>query len=462
MEVTFFGAARQVTGSMYHIRTESNFQVLVDCGLDYEKDREFSENAHFPFDPKAIKAVLLTHAHIDHSGNLPTLFAKGFNGAVFCTEPTMALSDILLQDSAQIELNKSKRKSKSKKGRQNPRLYGFKQVMDTVESMITVDFHKEFKLNDELSFEFIPAGHILGAASIKVNFEEKGIKKSIAFSGDLGKNDNAILDGPKIPTGLDYLVLEGTYGSREHVEKRSAEEVLKQHIIETCIERPGRLIIPAFSVGRTQSILFTLHKMFREGVLPPIRIFADSPLGLNSGTIHEKYHQYLNRTARNFVEEYGNLFAFKSLYLIEDEEDEQLLKDYSSSSILVSSAGMMEGGRIQRHISANIENQLCRILIAGYCTPGTLGHQLLEGRNSIRIRGREKAVFAQIASTDVFSAHPDRFELKKYLERIVVEGNIKKVMLTHGESASLDEFKEYLKELNLDIVVPGPGERILL
>jgi len=461
MEISFLGATRQVTGSMYHVRLDDGFQFLVDCGLDYEKGSDFSKNASFPFDPRAIKAVLLTHAHVDHCGNIPTLFSKGFNGSVFCTEPTMSLSNILLQDSAQLELNKSRR-GKRKGRASEKRLYGFKQVMDAVENMITIPFNREFKVNDKFRFEFVPAGHLLGAASIVIKVLENGKEKKILFSGDLGKSKDALLNPPQIVDKLDYMVVEGTYGNREHSERRDANDVLKEHIIETCIDRPGRLIIPAFSVGRTQEILFTLHKMFREGELPPIRIFADSPLGLNSGKIHEKYVDYLNQSAKDFVEDYGNLFAFKSLYLVEDEEDEQLLKDHSSSSILVSSAGMMEGGRIQRHVSANIENQLCRILIAGYCAEGTLGHQLLQGRSSIRVKGKDRFVFAEIRSTDVFSAHPDKLELFDYVNNSIQKGQLQKVFLTHGEEQSLLDFKAALDALKTEVIVPEIGQKVIL
>ncbi len=462
IEITFYGAARQVTGSMYHIRTETGFEILVDCGLDYEKNSDFARNSHFPFDPSRIQAVVLTHAHIDHSGNLPTLFAKGFSGSVFCTEPTAALADILLQDSARIQADKQSKKysRRNKRRRLEPRLYGYKHVFETIENTITLSFNRPFKLNDELELELIPAGHILGAASVVLSFRSNGKTKRIAFSGDLGRANNSILGAPEIPDHLDYLVVEGTYGSREHQDTGKAEDILKEEVERTCIEEGGRLIIPAFSVGRTQSILFTLHQMFRNGVLPSVRVFADSPLGLNSGEIHQKYAEYLNDKAQEYAAEYGNLFQFKQLYLVEDEEDEELLKDHSKAAILVSSAGMMEGGRIQKHIADNIENPKSTILIAGYCTEGTLGHKLMQGDRQIRIRGRQYAVMAKISKTDIFSAHPGKSELLNYIRSVSKKGTLDKIFLTHGQEESLQELKSDLTMLGAEVSIPSRGESV--
>jgi len=461
IEITFCGAAQQVTGSMYHVRTDSGFEMLVDCGLDYEKNSDFARNAHFPFDPERIQAVVLTHAHIDHSGNLPTLFAKGFSGSVFCTEPTAALTDILLQDSARIQADKQSKKynRRNKRRKPEPRLYGYKHVMETLENTITLSFHKPFRINDELELQLIPAGHILGAASVVLTFKSEGETKRIAFSGDLGRSNNSILGAPEVPKDLDYLVVEGTYGSREHRDMGKAKDILRHEVEETCIKEGGRLIIPAFSVGRTQSILFTLHQMFRNGELPPVRVFADSPLGLNSGEIHQKYSNYLNDEAKKYASEYGNLFQFKQLYLVEDEEDEELLKDHSKAAILVSSAGMMEGGRIQKHIADNIENPKSTILIAGYCTEGTLGHKLLQGERQIRIRGRQYAVMAKIAKTDVFSAHPGKSELIDYITSVGNNGSLNAIFLTHGEAESLHELKTDLSGLGTQIFIPERGDK---
>jgi metallo-beta-lactamase family protein len=456
MKLTFHGAARQVTGSMYLLELASGYSVLIDCGLNYEKDVPREENANFPFDPEDIDLVVLTHAHIDHSGNLPTLFAKGFEGQILCTEPTWALSDILLTDSANIEAKRVNKKRKKKAPTR--RLYGYKQVMDVVDHMVTLQFNEPFKVNDQLSVELIPAGHILGAASVIFTVTEKGKTKRLGFTGDLGKSDAKIVVPPTPMQDLDYLVLEGTYGSRFHKEERSAEETLLEHIQKTCVDQPGRLIIPAFSVGRTQAILFTINKLFRDGKVKNIRVFTDSPLGISSGNIHDDYVEFMNDEAREFVRQYRDLFRFPQLDIVEDKEDEENMRKTYEPSIIVSSAGMLDGGRIQRHIANNVQNPQCTILIAGYCTPGTLGADLLEGKKTVRIGKHDRDVYARISSTDVFSAHPDQTELVSYAKSVQQKSTLKQVFLAHGEEESLLIMKDVLSADFESVTVPKRNE----
>lgn len=452
MKLSFLGAARQVTGSMYLLETEGGYKLLIDCGLNYEKDVPREANAQFSFDPDTIDAVILTHAHIDHSGNLPTLFGKGFEGHVFCTEPTAALIDILLSDSANIEAKRVNKKRKKKEATR--RLFGHKQVMDVLDKVVTMPFHKSFELNNEITVEFVPAGHILGAASIVINVKENGQVKTIGFTGDLGKSDAKIVVPPEPMNKLNYLVMEGTYGSRFHIEERSAEETLQAYIQKTCIDQPGRLIIPAFSVGRTQAILFAINRLFRSGAIKPIRVFTDSPLGINSGHIHDKYIGYLNDEAKQFVEEYRDLFRFPFLDIIEDKSDEEEMLRYYEPSIIVSSAGMLDGGRIQRHIANNIQNPQCTILIAGFCTPGTLGANLLDGQKQVRVNRQDRTVYAKIARTDVFSAHPDQTGLVTYFKSVQEASALKQVFLTHGEESSLEDIKSVLHADFQSIEIP--------
>lgn len=460
MELTFYGAARQVTGSMYLLQLKSGYSILVDCGLNYEPDFDRENNARFPFDPKQIDLVVLTHAHIDHSGNLPTLFAKGFNGHVLCTEPTLALSRILLNDSANIEASRVRKKRKKKLPTR--RLFGHKEVMDVVEHMVTIPFNKPFEINKDVSVEFIPAGHILGAASVVFSVQENGKEKRLGFTGDLGKTNAQIIVPPQPMKDLDFLVMEGTYGARLHREERSAEETLMEYIQSTCIDQSGRLLIPAFSVGRTQAILYTLNKLYRAGKIPGIRVFTDSPLGINSGNIHDNFADYLNSEATEFVDEYRDLFRFKQLDIVEDKEDEENMQRTYEPSIIVSSAGMLDGGRIQRHVANNIQNPKCTILIAGYCTPGTLGAQLLEGHKTVRVNRFDRNVYARIASTDVFSAHPDQTELVSYFKKVNAQSNLKHVFLAHGEEESLNVLQSVLVADYKDIDIPSLGESYTL
>lgn len=455
MKYTCWGAAKQVTGSMHLLELDSGYKILVDCGIDYEDKDNKTINSHFQFNPKDIDVLLLTHAHIDHSGNIPNLVKQGFQGEIICTEPTAFLLDKLWIDSVNIQNNNFNR-------RKTARLYGFKEVKEANEQLLTVNFNQKFTLNSEISCTFHEAGHIIGAASIRLEVTEENSIKTIGFTGDLGNPGSKLIVDPEPMQGLNYLITETTYGNRQHKEKRSPEDVLIEYVTKTCIDQEGRLIIPAFSVGRTQAILFTLKKLFNTGILPPIRVFADSPLALASSNIHNRFSDYLNDEAKNNMLVDGSLFDFKSLYLVEDKSDVEDMELYRDSCIIVSSAGMLEGGRIQHHISDHIQNPSCTILIAGFCSPGTLGAQLLEGRSMIRVKGNDKYVYAKIDQTDVFSAHPDTDGLQDYFEATHTD-QLTKIFFVHGEEESMYELKSLLSDdLQKKVVIPSKGESFQL
>lgn len=455
MKYTCWGAAKQVTGSMHLLELDSGYKILVDCGIDYEDKDNKTINSHFQFNPKDIDVLLLTHAHIDHSGNIPNLVKQGFKGEIICTEPTAFLLDKLWIDSVNIQNNNFNR-------RKTARLYGFKEVKEANEQLLTVNFNQKFTLNSEVSCTFHEAGHIIGAASIRLEVTEENSIKTIGFTGDLGNSGSKLIVDPEPMQGLNYLITETTYGNRQHKEKRSPEDVLIEYVTKTCVDQEGRLIIPAFSVGRTQAILFTLKKLFNTGILPPIRVFADSPLALASSNIHNRFSDYLNDEAKNNMLVDGSLFDFKSLYLVEDKSDVEDMELYRDSCIIVSSAGMLEGGRIQHHISDHIQNPSCTILIAGFCSPGTLGAQLLEGRSMIRVKGNDKYVYAKIDQTDVFSAHPDTDGLQDYFEATHTD-QLTKIFFVHGEEESMYELKSLLSDdLQKKVVIPSKGESFQL
>ena len=455
MKYTCWGAAKQVTGSMHLLELDSGYKILVDCGIDYEDKDNKTINSHFQFNPKDIDVLLLTHAHIDHSGNIPNLVKQGFQGEIICTEPTAFLLDKLWIDSVNIQNNNFNR-------RKTARLYGFKEVKEANEQLLTVNFNQKFTLNSEVSCTFHEAGHIIGAASIRLEVTEENSIKTIGFTGDLGNPGSKLIVDPEPMQGLNYLITETTYGNRQHKEKRSPEDVLIEYVTKTCVDQEGRLIIPAFSVGRTQAILFTLKKLFNTGILPPIRVFADSPLALASSNIHNRFSDYLNDEAKNNKLVDGSLFDFKSLYLVEDKSDVEDMELYRDSCIIVSSAGMLEGGRIQHHISDHIQNPSCTILIAGFCSPGTLGAQLLEGRSMIRVKGNDKYVYAKIDQTDVFSAHPDTDGLQDYFEATHTD-QLTKLFFVHGEEESMYELKSLLSDdLQKKVVIPSKGESFQL
>lgn len=469
MRLTFFGAARQVTGSMYMLETARGYRLLIDCGMDYEQKRQGADiETLFPFDPATIDMVVLTHAHIDHSGNLPALVNMGFSGHIVCTPATAELTAMLLFDSANIQLNDYRkslaRTRKTRRDRLPKPLYGEKQVKACVDQFYTIPFNKPLDAGFELKVILREAGHLLGAAAVEVQVTENGITKTIGFTGDIGRaNSKLVRDGDRFEKA-DYLVTESTYGGRTHQVSRKAEDELLEYIRQTCVTFNGRLVIPAFSVGRTQAIVFTINQLKKEGLLPDsLKVYVDSPLAVKSTPVYERHPDLLNEEATQFMRDHGSLFHFPGVEYLEGmDEHEELMTKYESC-VIVSAAGMVEGGRIQEHVVNNIENPFSTILIAGFCAEGTLGHRLLQGQSTIRIKNKDRMVYARIARTDVFSSHPDHQEILSYVTDTFENakrngGQLKRVFLVHGEDPQLNAMHQELSEkLGLNADIPDPG-----
>ena len=463
MKLTFWGAARQVTGSMHLLELASGTRILIDCGLDYEKRKEFEDrNARFPFQPSEIDILIITHAHIDHTGNVPNLIKQGFAGEIFCSGPTLELSDFLLHDSLNIQRMeiqaKRKQLSRNKKGKRNfaslpQMLYAKKHIVDMIDMARVLELGERFDYNEHLSITFHTAGHILGAVSVQLEITENGTRKSIGFTGDLGNFRSKLVPDPVPMQGLDYLVSESTYGGRNHLtDSRLAEDFLLEEVLETCVNRGGKLVIPAFSVGRTQAIIFTLHQLYREGRLPNIKIFTDSPLAIKSTRVYQYNLSYLNDEAKQFQAKHGTLFDFPLLHVIEDERESEILSVIPEPCVIISAAGMVEGGRIQMHVRNNIGHDENTILIAGFCAEGTLGDRLLKGQGFVEIDRKNRPVHAQIRRTDVFSAHPDHPQLLEYFER---SKGIKKLFLVHGDANQMDKLAADVKHCEVFTPIKG-------
>jgi len=458
MKLTIWGAARQVTGSMHLLQTD-NYSILVDCGLDYEKDTWIEENEAFPFSPADIDLVILTHAHIDHSGNLPTLIRFGFEGQILCTPATADLTELLLLDSVNIFLSKQRKRRRGKHGfSEGPKpLYLQKHVMETVDRFVTIGFNKSFRINGQIYLTFIPVGHLLGAAAAVLSIEEHGITKTIAFSGDIGRKNYPVLQDPEPLPEVDYLVCESTYGGRNHKSTQTVEELLTETVNEACIKSPGRLIIPAFSVGRTQALVYSLNRIFSKGLLQRIKVFVDSPLAGYATDIFRKHHSLLNDEAQDFYKLLGDEFEFENLDYIQDMNASKAISNYYEPCIIISSAGMLEGGRIQDHLYYNISNYYCTILFIGYCAKGTLGHRLLRGDPVINLRHRELSVFATIKQTDLFSGHGDQTDLINFVKQQSPQ-KIKKVFLVHGEITAMEAFQSALCEESYAVEIAEKGK----
>jgi metallo-beta-lactamase family protein len=466
MKLTCWGAAGTVTGSMHLIETEVGAKILIDCGIYYEKNKDITENnLQFPFDPKSIDAIVLTHAHIDHCGNLPNLIRQGFEGPIYCTAATKELTYHLLEDSLHIQMHDAEKKGVKKKAagkhikirtRDINLLYSFKDIKRTMELMQTLNYNEETGIGFGNLLTFYNAGHILGAASAFMQIQD-GIlgTKTIGFTGDLGNNNTKLTVNPTPLPAPDFLVTEATYGGRKHQEEKDAKEVLLAHIQQTCVNLNGKLIIPAFSVGRTQAILFTLNQLYQEGRLPQINIYTDSPLAIKTTGLYSLHVDLLNEEAKEFYKKNHQLFEFEQLHTVSNPRHSELVSVGYEPCVIVSAAGMVEGGRIQQHIRNNISNPFSTVLIAGYCADGTLGHLLLQGLSHITVNKKEKPVMAQIKRTDVYSAHLDHDGLVDYIFK-TTQDKTKKIFLVHADPFSAQALKADL-ESHIPTVIAEKG-----
>jgi metallo-beta-lactamase family protein len=463
MKLTIHGAARQVTGSM-HLLEIGQYKILIDCGLDYEKDRSIQSNEDFPFSPTDIDVLVLTHAHIDHSGNIPTLVRLGFNGQILSTPPTADLTELLLLDSVNIFMNKahkSRKHGKGKFGTNAQPLYLQKHVMDAMDRFVTIGFNKPFRITGDIELTFIPVGHLLGAAAAVFKVNDNGAEKSIAFTGDIGRKNYPVLDDPQPLPSVDFIVTESTYGGRMHTTGKSVEETLIEHIDKCCIKEQGRMIIPAFSIGRTQSLVYSLNKIFSSGLLPPVKVFVDSPMASMATGIFRKYHDLVNKEAQDFYKSQGDEFEFDNLTYVETLKDSRQISNYFEPCIIISSAGMLEGGRIQDHLFYNIQNYYCTILFIGYCAKGTLGHRLLRGDSIVHIKDRDLSVYATIKQTDVLSAHGDHADLVDNIKH-QDKAQLKGIYLVHGEESSMQALADSLVNDGYPVTIPEKGVSYLL
>jgi metallo-beta-lactamase family protein len=460
MKLTFWGAARQVSGSMYLLETADHYKILIDCGLDMA--RHNSAESDFPFDPSTLDVVLLTHAHVDHSGRLPHLIRNGYNGQVLCTTPTLGLTHLLLNDNASLSSKKLKRlvnrAYRYAHREEEISLMTFREIEQTMDRFVTLAFHQRFQIHPTVWVTFIPTGHLLGAANILLEVEEAGQIKKVLFSGDIGRKNYPLLPDPAPAPQADYLICETTYGNRTHEEKNSPEDVIEKVIHDTCVAKSGRLIIPAFSVGRTQSILYTLHKLHLQGRLPKIKIFTDSPMAEASSKIYESFPALLNEEARSLFEVHQTLFDFDSLKYIANFRESKAISNYYEPCIIISASGMLTGGRMEMHIKKNLNNPYCTFLMIGYAAEGTPGHKLMSGSRYLRIGGRDIPVSANIQRTDIYSGHAGREGLLDFVQQ-QDQKQLQNIFLVHGEYQSMLDFQESLRQIGYTkCQIPQKGE----
>ncbi len=461
-EIRFYGAVRTVTGSM-HLLTVNGSRILLDCGL-YQGRREesFQRNKKLPFDASSIDALVLSHAHIDHSGNIPSLVKNGFNGNIFCTPATRDLCSAMLRDAGYIQESDAAYVNK-KRARQGlppvEPLYTADDAMVSLQSFISVSYNRPMNVAPGVTITFRDAGHILGSAITLIDIEENGKKQRLLFSGDLGREGMPILRDPQIAENVDHLIIESTYGDRTHDPVETVNEQLEDVILDT-YRRGGKVIIPAFSVGRTQELVYALNQLTEARKLPDIPVFVDSPLSVNVTEIFRLHPECYDKETFQFLNDTNQRdpFGFHRLTYIRSTEKSKELNFLQKPAIIISASGMCEAGRILHHLKNNIEDSRNTVLIVGWQAPHTLGRRLVERRPIVKIFGEEYHLNARVETINAFSAHADRGELLRYVQRLNPKG-VKQAFVVHGEEASSLSLADAIQDLGvIDTVVPKFGE----
>ena len=462
MKITFHGAARTVTGSKHLITLNNGKKLLLDCGMFQGMGKEtYPLNREFGFDAREVDYMVLSHAHIDHSGLIPMLVKFGFTGKIFGTEATLDLTEILLKDSAHIQEADSKfiNKKRFNEGRElvEP-LYTTEDVEDAILQFEPVPYETPYKIDEDIELELFDEGHIIGSATIFLKIMEDGKLTKIGFSGDVGRYNDPILRSPQAFPQVDYMLIESTYGNRLHDKIEETPEHLRELIVETCINKRGKLIIPAFSVGRTQELLYALNELELNHRLPDVRYYVDSPLSVAATNVVKKHPECFNSALQKIMKFDNDPFDFRGLHFIEDKRDSQALNDIQDPCVIMSASGMAEAGRVKHHIANSIGNPKNPILMVGYCAKNTLGARLKEHPSEVSIFGDMFRVRADIRQIESMSAHADYNDLIQYLS-ILEPDKVKRVFVVHGEPDVQDEFRERLIRKGFrDVVIPEPHE----
>lgn len=449
MKISFHGAARTVTGSKHLVQLDNNESILLDCGLFQGMGRDTdSLNAKFGFDAAKVDYVILSHAHIDHSGLLPKLVKEGFSGAIYCTPGTKALAEILLEDSAMIQRDDAKYGNKRRAKQGLPPiepLYDLDDVNLTIPLLKAVDYNTPTKISDSVEVLFTDAGHIIGSAAVSLKIMNGENTESLTFSGDIGRYRDMILRSPASFPHADYIIIESTYGDKLHDLIHTTPDDLLKWIESTCVEHKGNLIIPAFSVGRTQEILFELNQLSLEKRLPHIPIYVDSPLSMEATEVLKKFPKYFNKKIQKILEVDDDPFDFEGLRYIKSVEESKALNEDLHPKVIISASGMADAGRVKHHIKNNISNAKNTILLVGYCEPHSLGGRLMNGAKEVKIYSELYDVVAKVGSIRSMSAHGDYEDLMQFLA-CQNPDLVKQVFVVHGEAEVQDHFAERLRK----------------
>jgi metallo-beta-lactamase family protein len=461
LKIRFLGAAQTVTGSLHLITVNGN-RVLLECGLFQGKRKEALErNRTLPFDASSIDALVLSHAHIDHSGNIPNLVRSGFGGPIYSTFATRDLCSAMLRDSAYIQEQDvayvNKKRASDGLDPVEP-IYTYEDAVASLEHFLSVGYHRPVEVAPGVMCTFIDAGHILGSAAVFLEIEEGGKRRKLLFSGDLGREDMPILRDPEAAPEADLLVIESTYGNRLHQSHASAEEELVDVIGQTC-EAGGRVIIPSFAVGRTQEIVYSLNRLTKENRLPDVPIYVDSPLAVNVTEIFRLHPECYDEDLREFVngDRHPDPFGFDRLRYVRNVEDSKALNEKKEPLVIISASGMCEAGRVQHHLKHAIEDPRNAVLIVSWQAPHTLGRRIVERQPKVKIFGREYKLRARVEAINGYSAHADRNGLLGWVRPIA--GSVKHAFVVHGDPDPATALADGLMELGVaKASVPSRGD----
>jgi metallo-beta-lactamase family protein len=464
MKISFHGAARTVTGSKHIVHIKPDTKILLDCGMFQGMGKETIKlNQEWGFEPSEISYVIISHAHIDHIGLLPKLVKDGYQGKIYCTTATESLMKILLRDSARIQEADIKyiNKKRETEGREliEP-LYTEEDAYNVFPLLETIEYNTPVKINDDIELLYTDCGHILGSAAVNLRLKENGKEVRLTFSGDIGRYRDIILRSPEVFPQADFIILESTYGDRLHDLMTPAADDLLHHIERTCLQKKGKLVIPAFSVGRTQELLFLLNRLDLEKRLPKLKYYVDSPLSIDATEIIKKHPECFNRQVQDLLKKDEDVFAFEGLEYVRDVEDSIRLNASSEPCVIISASGMAEAGRVKHHIAHNISESKNTILIVGYCEPNSLGGKLRNGADRVSIFGTHYDVRAEVKIIESLSAHGDYDDMSQWLS-CQDPREVRKLFLVHGEYDVQQKFRERLHRKGfLDIEIPALHQEI--
>lgn len=458
MKISFHGAARCVTGSKHLLTLTNGKKILLDCGMFQGMGKETDAlNRHWGFDPREVDFLVLSHAHIDHSGLIPKLVSDGFKGKIFCTPATRELTTVLLEDSARIQEDDIKYVNKKRKLTGQPflkPLYTTEEVEKSIDLFQVVHYREWYKIADGIELKYTDAGHIIGSASVHLRITEGGKKQQITFSGDVGRYRDAILKSPEEFEQADIIILESTYGNSLHDLHTPTPDSILEWIDNICVKKKGKLVIPAFSVGRTQELLYALNQLELERRLPELDYFVDSPLSVEATEIVKKYPQDFNSRIRKVLEKDEDPFRFAGMNYIKSVDESKMLNFRNEPCVIISASGMADAGRVKHHISNTIENSRNGILMTGYCEPNSLGARIQSGRKEVNIYGVSHEIHAEVGSIRSMSAHGDYEDLSQYLSCQDSKA-VKKLFIVHGEYEVQVDFKERLMRKGFsDVQIP--------